>query len=224
VTARRRRVAVGVGLLVVGFAASYGYAPALVPAAIRRTAEGVVDRLDPGLTLLLIGAVVGVLGLLYAWVSRRDGTAPMPDRTGSADRRTAVAGAELTIHHERTVAGHDRTATDPLRDRLRAAVVTAYRDGQNGDGTTVVDAGTWTDDRYAAAFLTTTDAVDYPWYHRLYAWLYPERAYDRRVGRTLGAVERLCDERVAGYDPPERPPGPPDRTWRRLRAALEASS
>ncbi|GAB3321611.1 phage holin family protein [Haloplanus salinarum] len=224
-TSRRRRIAVGTGLVAVGFAASYGYAPGVVPATLRRTVAALAARLDPGLTLLVVGAATGVLGLLYAWVAAgdRDDTSPVPDRTReAADRRASVTGSDLTTHHDRRVAGDGRAGGDPLRDRLRRVVVAAHHDERGGEGTTtVVDEGTWTDDRYAAAFLTTTAAVDYPWYHRLYAWLYPERAYERRVRRTLRAVERSCGERVAGYEPPARDSEGP---WRRLRAALEGSS
>ena len=221
---RRRRLAVGLALAGVGFAASYGYAPVLVPASIRRGVETVAGRLDPGLALLVVGGATGVLGLLYAWVNQRNDATPLPAREGDGPgRHAAVAGRDLTAHYERTVAGEDSgTGIDPLRDRLRGVVVDAYRDERGAEGaSTVVEQGTWTGDRYAAAFLSTTAAVDYPWYHRLYAWLYPERAFERRVGRTLRAVERTCGERVTGYEPPDRPTG----GWRRrLRAALEGSS
>ncbi len=207
-----------------GFAASYGYAPELVPASIRRGVGTVTERLEPGLALLIVGAVTGVLGLLYAWVNRRDDAAPLPAHEDDGlGRHPAVAGQDLTAHYERTVAGEDSgTGTTPLRDRLRDVVIGTYRHERGGDGAAaVVDEGTWTDDRYAAAFLSTTAAVDYPWYHRLYAWLYPERAYERRVTRALRAVERTCGERVTGYEPPARPT---DGWWRRLRAAVEGSS
>lgn len=221
---RRRRLAVGLALAGVGFAASYGYAPGLVPASIRRWVETVNGRLDPGLALLIVGAATGVLGLLYAWITQRNDATPLPAQAdGEPGQHPAVAGQDLTAHYERTVAGDTSgTGTEPLRDRLRGVVIEAYRHEREAEGAaTVVDEGAWTDDRYAAAFLSTTAAVDYPLSHRLYAWLYPERAYERRVARTLRAVERTCGERVTGYEPPGRPA---DGWWRRLRAAVEGSS
>ncbi|WP_251341666.1 DUF7269 family protein [Haloplanus halophilus] len=219
----RRRVAVGLALAGVGFAASYGYAPGLVPASIRRGAATLGGRLDPGLALLIVGATTGVLGLLYAWIGQRDDAGSLSTPADAAPkRRTAVAGGDLTAHYDRMATGDGAADADPLRERLRDAVVEAYRRERGVEGASaVVDEGAWTDDRYAAAFLSTTAAVDYPWYHRLYAWLYPARAYERRVNRTLRAVERTCERRVTGYDAPTRAAG----GWRRrLRAALEGSS
>ncbi|MFC7172718.1 hypothetical protein ACFQL0_03845 [Haloplanus litoreus] len=112
---RRRRLAVGLALAGVGFAASYGYAPELVPASIRRGVGTVTERLEPGLALLIVGAVTGVLGLLYAWVNRRDDAAPLPAHEDDGlGRHPAVAGQDLTAHYERTVAGEDSgTGTTP---------------------------------------------------------------------------------------------------------------
>ncbi|MFB6195804.1 MAG: hypothetical protein ABEI80_06510 [Haloplanus sp.] len=227
----RRRIAVGGALLGVGFAAGYGYAPGLVPTAVRAPVASVRDAVDPQLALVLVGAAVGVLALLYAWVTRPPSTTPMADPAREAsDRNAAVAGRDLTTHYERMVDGEGSSATDPnahpegdpLRRRLRAVVVDAHRHARRPeDATTYVDRGRWTDDRYAAAFLSATAAVDYPWYHRLYAWLYPERAYERRVGRALRAAERACAEQLPGYDAPATEP---DGRLRRLRRALEGSA
>lgn len=218
-----RRTAVGVALGGVAFAAWYGFAPSTVPVGIR----GPLDALgvDRGLALAFAGAVAGVLGLLYAWLSEPDAETPIGG--GSSDgpsRPVAVAGTDLSAGHERTVERGDfDEATDPLRRRLREVVVESHRHAQGGrdDAAAYVDAGEWTDDRYAAAFLTTSPAVDYPWYHRLYAWLYPGRAYERRVERTLAAVESACEERLSGY---EAPPSSPGGRLRALRRALEGSS
>jgi hypothetical protein len=219
----RRGLAVGLALAGVGFAASYGYAPWLVPASVRRGVTTLAARADPGLVLLAVGVVTGVLALLSAWVSQRP--ASRATATAAADdagASTAVAGDALSRRHARLVAGtaSDPEATvEPIRERLRGIVIECYRrDRRAGaDARAAVDRGTWTEDRYAAAFLTGTGAVDYPLGHRLYAWLYPERAAERRVNRTLRAVERLCEARVTGYASP-----PPDERgwWDRLRSAL----
>lgn len=211
-----RRVAVGLALAGVGFAVWYGYAPESLPDAL-----GAVD-VDRGIALAFAGAVAGVIGLLYAWLTEPDATAPISARADDTPAgRATVAGTDLTAYYERAVeeGGVDDIWRDPIRRRLRDVVVESLGDD---DAVAAVDRGAWTDDRYAAAFLTAAAAVDYPWYHRLYAWLYPGRAYERRVRRTLAAVERTGAERLSGYEAPE-PPSSGGRL-RALRAALEGSS
>jgi hypothetical protein len=214
-----RRGAVGVALAGVGFAVWYGYAPATFPAPIR-DGLGVLDA-DPGLALAFAGAVAGVIGLLYSWLTDPDAAAPLSERpAGGSGRRPSVAGTDLSTRYERSVeaGGPDDADADPIRRRLRGIVVEAVA---ADDAEAYVDRGAWTDDRYAAAFLSTTADVDYPWYHRLYAWLYPGRAYERRVHRTLAAVERTCADRLSGYGPP---PSSPRGRLHALRAALGGSS
>lgn len=191
-----RRTAIGLALAAVGFAVWYGYAPGTVPASVRRGLDAIGD--DPGLALGSAGAVAGVIGLLYSWLTEPDATEPLSERaTDGPERMATVAGADLSAYYERAVedGGVDDAARDRIRRRLRAAVVESVT---VEDAAAYVDRGEWTDDRYAAAFLSTTADVDYPWYHRLYAWLYPGRAYDRRVQRTLDAVERTCTARPPG--------------------------
>ncbi|MFB6100982.1 MAG: hypothetical protein ABEJ73_00265 [Haloplanus sp.] len=217
-----RGVAAGAALAAVGFAAWYGYAPTLVPAAIRTPVEALNDAVDPRLALVVVGGVAGVLGLLYVWLTEPDATAsPMAGRTyEEPGRNAAVAGRDLSERHERAIAADGPDDDDPLRRRLRAVVVAVHRDDRD-DPEAYVDRGAWTDDRYAAAFLSTTADVDYPWYHRLYAWLYPGRAYERRVERALHAVERACTTRLAGYEAPDED----ERgRLRALLARLEASA
>lgn len=220
-----RRVAIAVAVGGVAFAVWYGFAPGTFPAGLR----GPLDALgvDRGLALAFAGAVAGVLGLLYAWLSEPGAGTPITTDAGDrGERSVTVAGAALSAQYERAVEndGADVPGDDPLRRRLREVVVESHRHAQGGRdaATEYVDRGDWTDDRYAAAFLTTTAAVDYPWYHRLYAWLYPGRAYERRVARTLAAVEATCADRLPGYEaPPEPSPG---GRLRALRRALEGSS
>lgn len=53
-----------------------------------------------------------------------------------------------------------------------------------------VETGEWTDDRIAAAFLATEqEAPSFTLTERGLAWLAPQRTFDRRLGRTLDAVE-----------------------------------
>jgi len=218
-----RRVAIGFALGGVAFAVWEGYAPGTLPPALRRPL--VALGVDRGIALAFVGAVAGVLGLLYAWVTEPDAEAPMAGAASDGPERTvSVAGSDLSTQYERGVEmGGVNSETDPLRRRLRAVVVESHRHAQGGReaAAAYVDRGEWTDDRYAAAFLTTTAAIDYPWYHRLYAWLYPGRAYERRVTRALAAVEAACAERLSGYEAPARDT---ERRLHALRSALEGSS
>lgn len=213
-----RRAAVGLALAAVGFAVWSGYAPGSMAASIRDGLDTLgVDR---GLALAFAGAVAGVIGLLYSWLTEPDATTPMSERESSAPPTPTIAGTDLSAFYERSVAdGPDDATRDPIRRRLREVVVASVG---GDDPAASVDRGTWTDDRYAAAFLSTTADVDYPWYHRLYAWLYPGRAYERRVRRALAAVERAYEEGSAGYEAPDAPS--PRRRLHALRAALEGSS
>lgn len=215
-----RRTAIGLAITGIGFAVWYGYAPGTFPASLRDGLDALGS--DPGLALAFAGAVAGVIGLLYSWLTELDATDPLSAQDdGGAKRPAAVAGADLSAYYERAVEndGPDDAGHDPIRRRLRRIVVESVA---AEDAAAYVDRGSWTDDRYAAAFLSTTADVDYPWYHRLYAWLYPGRAYERRVQRTLRAVERACADRLSGYEPPEFPSS--TNRLRALRAALEASS
>jgi len=53
-----------------------------------------------------------------------------------------------------------------------------------------VETGAWTDDRVAAAFLATAhEAPSFTVTERALAWLAPQRTLDRRLDRTLNAIE-----------------------------------
>jgi hypothetical protein len=218
-----RRIAVGVALGGVAFAVWHGYATETLPATLRRPLAALgVDR---SVALAFVGAVAGVLGLCYAWITEPDAETPIVGGANDGpERAVPVAGTDLSTRYEREVeSGGAGIESDPLRRRLRAVVVESHRHAKGGREAAAahVDRGEWTDDRYAAAFLTTSEAVDYPWYHRLYAWLYPGRAYEKRVTRALAAVEEACAEELSGY---EAPSGPPESRLRTLLAALEGPS
>lgn len=58
-----------------------------------------------------------------------------------------------------------------------------------------IETGTWTDDRIAAAFLATDPDADVSFLRRerILAWLTPQETFERRVGRTLSAIETKAD-------------------------------
>lgn len=77
-----------------------------------------------------------------------------------------------------------------LRDSAVRQTV-AIRGTDTPTARSIVEAGDWTDDRVAAAFLS--DAVSYPLAERLRAATDPGRAYRQRVRRTLDAIDRVGD-------------------------------
>lgn len=85
-------------------------------------------------------------------------------------------------------------ALDDLRTLAISAVTTAEAEMDHDNATDAIDAGNWTDDRVAAAFLAADhdDAPQFTLSERVTAWLFPSRTFDRRVARTLDAVDEQC--------------------------------
>ncbi len=84
-----------------------------------------------------------------------------------------------------------------LLDEVAATARDVYATANDCDEATAeraVETGGWTDDRVAAAFLATTDdAPTFTVRERALAWLAPQRTLDRRVERTLDAIEAHAD-------------------------------
>lgn len=84
--------------------------------------------------------------------------------------------------------GEDLTA---IREALRATAVETLV-SQNGadpaDARARIERGSWTDDQVATAFL---GAQSQPLVARLRGWLDPAAEWERRVQRTVAAIERL---------------------------------
>lgn len=200
----------GLGPLLVAFAVAFVYVPTVVPPAIRQSARQFVAGTDVRRLLLLVGAAIAVYGLLSSWLSRAPERSEwLADRSPELpEQSVTVSGAEVTAaFHERRDDGSGSTDDDgPLKEALRDTLVAVYarERGDEDAATRYVDGGHWTDDRYACAFVTATDAVDYPLYHRLFAWLYPGRAYEYRVRRALRAVESVCARHAVDFEPPDR--------------------
>jgi hypothetical protein len=84
-----------------------------------------------------------------------------------------------------------------LLDEVAATARDVYATANDCDEATAeraVETGSWTDDRVAAAFLATADdAPTFTVRERALAWLAPQRTLDRRVERTLDAIEAHTD-------------------------------
>ncbi|MDS0283210.1 DUF7269 family protein [Haloarcula onubensis] len=116
-----------------------------------------------------------------------------PESTPDSD---PISGTELSsvIQQAATDARSAETVEAGLatvRPPLRGALVAALRQG--GWSQARIDAalasGSWTDDPVAAAVLDeTVRPPDRSLRHRLWAWLFPEKAVRRRTARAIGAV------------------------------------
>lgn len=215
-----RRLLVLAAFVSVAGSAALVYATEVLPPPVVRTVNE-VTRTDPQTALLFVGAAVGIIGLLSLWVWRAESRSEqLADRdTEEPDREAAIAGKDLTEAFERRRTGADVSAVrddGPLSGALHDVLIDIYtrERGNREVAEQYIEEGNWTADRYAAAFVTTSDAIDYPLYFRLFAWLYPGEAYEYRAKRALREVETVCETELSGYEAPDRSTG-----WRgRLRS------
>lgn len=195
------------------------FAPGLVPAGVREAMASARAGVAPWVVTLCLS----VLALSYALVRFRRAEAPAVDPLveGAVDGHggTVEAGdvREAPVDADRPGRQFDwalsrvlgRLEADPdaeaweaerVRERLRAAVVAVRTDGADRTRAAVeaeLGDGSWTEDRVAAAFLGGDDAPDIGLARRLYAWLYPARAFERRVRRTVDAIETVAGRGAA---------------------------
>ncbi|QPV62075.1 hypothetical protein I7X12_15170 [Halosimplex litoreum] len=113
-------------------------------------------------------------------------TATAPDGT--------LAANEFAEAIERAVDGDDR-ALETVDERLRRlAVARLVREGMDCESADrAVAAGTWTDDRTAAAFLSEEDGPVATLRSRLRLWLDPARERERRIRRTVAALDEVAE-------------------------------
>ena len=111
-----------------------------------------------------------------------------------------AAGSTFDDDLEAVIETGDEDRRAAVRMRLRSAAIETVSTRSRRDDSGVREAvltGGWTDDAVAGAFLGDERAADGTLRWRLYAWLYPDRAFRTTVERTLDAIE--------SYDPEEGP-------------------
>jgi len=203
VSARNAVLFVGVAVTL-GFAVAVGYSPDLLPAAVTRPIESVVASLGQRTAVLAAGGLLGLLGIVAAWVwGVSQPTGAFAERSvAEPSREVSVIGDSLTGRYEERPAA-DGPFEDPITSSLRGTLIQLYREAhEDTDAEAYVDSGEWTTDRVAAA--TLTDAVAFPLWYRLYDWLYPDHAYRYRIRRALRAVEAASATELTGFTPPDR--------------------
>jgi hypothetical protein len=195
-----------VSAVVLGFAAVVGYRPELLPPEIMMQLDRLTEAVGVRTAILAAGAVLACIGLLGSWAWRtNDQTAVLSDLSPEQpDREVDVTGAGLTSAFESVRNG--RSGSEAIEESLRTVLVDLY--GRKFDdreqAKQYVDNGEWTNDQVAAATLTATNSVEFPLLYRVYAWLYPDHAYNYRTRRTLRAVEDTCAAELTAYNPPGR--------------------
>ena len=201
---RLRSVAGAVGAIATGVAALAVAGPDLpgVGDALGSLSAALAGPGSRGLLLVSVGvAALSLLAAVLVPTGERvvtdDGAAKRfervldrpPEGVTDAAPRT---GGEVDDAIERFVAGDD-AAVGTVRNRLRdLATATLARREESDAGPSAserVATGAWTDDRTAAAFLADDPAPSLR--SRVRLWLDPEYECERRVRRTVRAVERL---------------------------------
>lgn len=200
-----RTLAAIVGLAATLLAAAVALAPALAsaPGPLGGLAA---DPAEPSARLRLV-ATSGALALGLLWIARGgsaadeelqapdafDAATHPPPEPASADGARLV-GADLEARWARATAGDER-ALAAVRDRLRRTAVQAVarsRGQEREAAAAAIATGDWTDDRTAAAFLAERGGPGHGVRARLRLWLDPERERERRVRRTVAAVQSLA--------------------------------
>lgn len=154
--------------------------------------------------LPVVGVVIAVGALLWASTSPATGESPLlqdleqPPERGHIESARPVAdetASTLTYATSEWYRCRNGAATEKIVARLRDGTVRALRSRRGLERTAAREAvrsGTWTDDRVAAAFLA--DESRSPPRERRRAAIDPGAAFDRRVRRTLAAIEDIGDE------------------------------
>lgn len=186
-------------VLCLGVAALFIAAVLIVqPAALETVidTETIEEQLSG--TLGIIAVVGGILlgGTISIWKGATATTDtdidPVRDVQTAAVDQFAVTGQsfdeDLEAAIETGVEEHRMAVTSRLRDV--AVELIATREGAaEAPVRERVLTGAWTDDIIVGAFLGDERAADAPLKWRLYAWLYPDRAFATAVERTIAALE-----------------------------------
>ncbi|WP_227133010.1 DUF7269 family protein [Halorubellus salinus] len=201
--------AVGTVAFAVGLVAAF--APDLLPAPVTAAVSEVESAVEPWVVVLVLSLLVFAYAVYRFWraddgtVERlvRDDDAAAPDLDAvSVDFDPERPGRAFDYAVARTVAqleadpNADAWEADRVREDLEiAAVAVQAARGMDPDAArAAVESGAWTDDRVAAAFLGGPEAPGVSLWRRVYAWLYPARAFRRRVECVVAVVE----EQAAG--------------------------
>lgn len=191
-----------IGVLAVAFSVGVLEAPATTVARIEALVTTVTRGVDPKFLVMVLGGLVLFAGLLK-FISGRTAS-PEAIELADEDVETAATEADLAgVDFDRVVttarAEFQRdqysTTSESARERLRetaADTLATFTDRDADAAVGAVNDGTWTDDRITAAFLSDETGPSMPISRRIYAWLYPDRAFERRVLRAVTAIAEIA--------------------------------
>lgn len=147
----------------------------------------------------LIGLALGLVALGALLVSGDDTTGPRPLRATSDREATHDGGgigedisAVLEQTRRRRYRGETTPRSEGLHERLVETVERRLRTREGfdaGGAAEAIDDGSWTDDPVAAGFLSSGCRI--PVLERLRGAVDPGQAYQRRLDRTLDAIDRI---------------------------------
>lgn len=189
---------VGVGILGLVGAAVMAVSPETLPEPALEALLEVVDAVGGE---RIAAAFAAAIALLAAGYFRGGGSSEPGLETlvesppEEASRSVDVVGRGFDERVERTVEriedGRGPPPGEPPESELEDALIAVLQrteDCSRIRAESLVDAGAWTDDRLAAAFLGGEDAPDFPLRFRIVRWLRPDLAYERALVRAASEV------------------------------------
>ncbi|USZ69207.1 hypothetical protein NGM10_05565 [Halorussus salilacus] len=181
--------------------------PVLTAVGVAAVALGVLMVLEPGLAAAIAAdytavVLIGVLALVQGVRIARTRRATELRGAETPDVETVesmpVPGEEFDDRVATLRAGPRRSTLrerNDLRDRLREAAIPAVADRDHvsrEEARERIEAGTWTDDAFAASFLGDSDAPKPPLSARLRLVASPRSGHQVRIRRTADAVARAA--------------------------------
>lgn len=195
--------------MAIGFAVAAAVAPGELESVLPiRTLARTTPLSDPSARAIALGIVGAVCAVWVVWTTGADRSRELSDgalsSTDVAFRTLRAEPPEQTrsgpVVGERFDGALLRAAddatngddADPFRNDVRslATEVVAHTEGcSEPEAESIVEAGAWTDDAVAAAYVTDSEAT-LPLRYRFFAWLRPARTKRDRVDRAIRAIDR----------------------------------
>jgi|APHM01.1.fsa_nt_gi hypothetical protein len=204
-------VSLSLAIGLTGATAVLVFATGPVPLQLHQEMTAVLPGVFQQRWQLLLALLLAGVGVLYSRTqtlpNNDTDTTDSPDTVAPEDPQTPpqVVGEQFettvseTLQDLRQGTAQPEDDTDPqqvLRDNLTTAV--QLRDGcSQRAARSTIQAGSWTDDRLAQAFLS--DEIAYPPRHQLLEWGRTDLAYERALEHTVQVVERMIAAELPGY-------------------------